>query len=196
MHTSTTGSWSRFLIHLGFASSVALMAGPAAGQDAAPRVALETSHGTVVVELNPERAPITVANFLQYVEAGWYDGTVFHRVMDGFMIQGGGFDSKMQKKITRQPIDNESKKGLSNKRGTISMARLDDPHSATSQFFVNLVDNEGLDASGGEFGYAVFGKVVEGIDVVDAISKVEVRLSQVSEAEPQETVTLIGAKVQ
>ena len=168
MHSSQAGPWSRFLI---YAATTVLLAAPALGQDAAPRVALETNHGTIVLELNAEKAPITVANFLQYVESGWYDGTVFHRVMDGFMIQGGGFDTKMQKKITRPEIENESKNGLSNKRGTISMARTGDPHSATAQFFINLVDNEGLDADRGSWGYAVFGKVVEGMDVVDSRSR-------------------------
>ena len=193
MNSSQAGPWSRFLI---YAATTVLLAAPALGQGAAPRVALETNHGTIVLELNPEKAPITVANFLQYVESGWYDGTVFHRVMDGFMIQGGGFDTKMQKKITRPEIENESKNGLSNKRGTISMARTGDPHSATAQFFINLLDNKGLDAEGDSWGYAVFGKVVEGIEVLDSISKVEVKPGPVSEAEPQETVTLVSAKVQ
>ncbi len=193
MNSSQAGPWSRFLI---YAATTVLLAAPALGQDAAPRVALETNHGTIVLELNPEKAPITVANFLQYVESGWYDGTVFHRVMDGFMIQGGGFDTKMQKKITRPEIENESKNGLSNKRSTISMARTGDPHSATAQFFINLLDNKGLDAEGDSWGYAVFGKVVEGIEVLDSISKVEVKPGPVSEAEPQETVTLVSAKVQ
>ena len=193
MNSSQAGPWSRFL---NYAATTVLLAAPALGQDAAPRVALETNHGTIVLELNPEKAPITVANFLQYVEAGWYDGTIFHRVIDGFMIQGGGFTADMQKKITRAEIENESKNGLSNERGTISMARTGDPHSATAQFFINLVDNEGLDADGGSWGYAVFGKVVEGIEVLDSISKVEVKPGPVSEAEPQETVTLVSAKVQ
>lgn len=196
MHKSTTGSWSRFLIHLGFASSVVLMAAPAAGQDAAPRVALETSQGTIVLELNPEKAPITVANFLQYVEAGWYEGTIFHRVIDGFMVQGGGFDTKMQQKITRGQIENESKNGLSNKRGTISMARLPDPHTATAQFFINSVDNDGLDASGGDFGYAVFGKVVEGLDVIDAISKVATGTKAGMRDVPEETILIQKVSVQ
>ena len=193
MNSSQAGPWSRFLI---YAATTVLLAAPALAQDAAPRVALETNHGTIVLELNPEKAPITVANFLQYAERGWYDGTIFHRVMDGFMIQGGGFTADMQKKITRAEIENESKNGLSNERGTISMARLGDPHSATAQFFINLVDNEGLDADRGSWGYAVFGKVVEGIEVLDSISKVEVKPGPVSEAEPQETVTLVSAKVQ
>ena len=191
MHSSPTGPWSRFLI---YAASTVLLAAPSLGQDTPPRVALETNHGTIVLELDPEKAPLTVENFLDYVERGWYDGTVFHRVIADFMIQGGGFDASMQKKITRQPIENESKNGLSNKRGTISMARTGDPHSATAQFFINLVDNDGLDGSRSSWGYAVFGKVVEGIEAIDSIAKVEVKPGRVSEAEPQETVSLISAK--
>lgn len=191
MHSSQTGPWSRFLI---YAASTVLLAAPSFGQDTPPRVALETNHGTIVLELNPEKAPITVENFLDYVERGWYDGTVFHRVIDGFMIQGGGFTPDLQRKITRPEIENESKNGLSNKRGTIAMARTGDPHSATAQFFINLVDNDGLDASGSSWGYAVFGEVVEGIEVIDSIAKVEVKPGRVSEAEPQETVSLVSAK--
>ncbi len=193
MHSSQAGPWSRFLI---YAATTVLLAAPALGQDAAPRVALETNHGTIVLELNPDKAPITVANFLQYAERGWYDGTVFHRVIDGFMIQGGGFTADMQQKITRGQIENESKNGLSNERGTIAMARLPDPHTATAQFFINSVDNEGLDASGRNFGYAVFGKVVEGLDVVDAISKVSTGSKAGHQNVPVEPVTLISAKVQ
>jgi len=193
MHSSQTGPWSRFLI---YAASTVLLAAPSFGQDTPPRVALETSHGTIVLELNPEKAPITVENFLGYVERGWYDGTVFHRVIADFMIQGGGFTADMQKKITRPEIENESKNGLSNERGTIAMARTGEPHSATAQFFINLVDNDGLDGKPNSWGYAVFGKVVEGIDMVDSIAKVEVKPGRVSEAEPQEQVKLISAKLQ
>lgn len=193
MHSSLTGPWSRFLI---YAASTVLLAAPSLGQDTPPRVALETSHGTIVLELNPEKAPITVENFLDYVDRGWYDGTIFHRVIADFMIQGGGFTSDLQKKITRPEIENESKNGLSNKRGTISMARTGEPHSATAQFFINLVDNDGLDGKANSWGYAVFGEVVEGIEVIDAIAKVEVKPGRISEAEPQETVTLISAKRQ
>ena len=193
MHSSQAGPWSRFLI---YAATTVLLAAPALGQDAAPRVALETNHGTIVLELNPEKAPITVANFLQYAERAWYDGTIFHRVMDGFMIQGGGFTADMQKKITRPEIENESKNGLSNKRGTISMARTGDPHSATAQFFINLVDNEGLDADRGSWGYAVFGKVVEGMDVVDKISKVKTGAKAGMGDVPVETVLIEKVSVQ
>ncbi len=193
MHSSQTRPWSRFLI---YAASTVLLAAPSLGQDTPPRVALETSHGTIVLELNPEKAPITVENFLDYVDRGWYDGTIFHRVIDGFMIQGGGFTSDLQKKITRPEIENESKNGLSNKRGTISMARLPGPHTATAQFFINSVDNEGLDASGGDFGYAVFGEVVEGLDVVDAISKVETGVKNGMRDVPSATVAIQSAKRQ
>ncbi len=196
MHSSRAGPWSRFLI---FAATTVLLAAPAVGQDAAPRVALETNHGTIVLELNPEKAPITVANFLQYVESGWYDGTIFHRVRDDFMIQGGGFDTRLQKKITRAPIKNEADSGLPNDRGTIAMARTDDPDSATAQFFINLLDNDFLNREEARdgFGYAVFGKVVEGVDVIDAIATVEVnRPGQLSEAQPVDTVVIKSAKRQ
>ena len=193
MHSSLTGPWSRFLI---YAASTVLLAAPSFGQDTPPRVALETSHGTIVLELNPEKAPITVENFLDYVDRGWYDGTIFHRVIDGFMIQGGGFTSDLQRKITRPEIENESKNGLSNKRGTISMARTGDPHSATAQFFINSVDNEGLDGKANNWGYAVFGEVVEGIEVVDAISKVETGVKNGMGDVPVETVAIKSAKRQ
>lgn len=193
MHSSLTGPWSRFLI---YAASTVLLAAPSFGQDTPPRVALETSHGTIVLELNPEKAPITVENFLDYVDRGWYDGTIFHRVIDGFMIQGGGFTSDLQRKITRPEIENESKNGLSNKRGTISMARTGDPHSATAQFFINSVDNEGLDGKANNWGYAVFGEVVEGIEVVDAISKVKTGVKNGMGDVPVETVSIQSAKRQ
>ena len=192
MHSSQTGPWSRFLI---YAASTVLLAAPSLGQDTPPRVALETSHGTIVLELNPEKAPITVENFLDYVDRGWYDGTIFHRVIEGFMIQGGGFTSDLQKKITRPPIQNEVGNGLSNVRGSVAMARTQELHSATAQFFINHADNESLDTYGG--GYAVFGKVVEGMEVVDAIATVEVNQpGQLSEAQPVETIVIQSAKRQ
>jgi cyclophilin family peptidyl-prolyl cis-trans isomerase len=147
----------------------------AAVQAQAPQVTLETSLGVIVLELDPAKAPVTVANFLEYVKAGFYDGTAFHRVIDGFMIQGGGFTADLAKKDTRAPIQNESENGLSNARGTIAMARTNDPHSATAQFFINTVDNAaGLDhgKTAQRWGYAVFGKVTQGLDVVDKIAKV------------------------
>ena len=147
-----------------------------ASSDAHPRVKLETTLGDIVLELDPDKAPISVENFLTYVSEGFYDGTIFHRVMPGFMIQGGGFDENVDKKTAglHPAIKNESKNGLSNARGTIAMARTGDPHSATNQFFINVVDNQRLDASARQpWGYAVFGKVVEGLDVVDKIRHTE-----------------------
>ena len=148
---------------------------PAPVEAAASNVRLKTSKGDIVIELNAEKAPITVANFLEYVNKKHYDGTVFHRVMDGFMIQGGGFvlsDGKLVEKPTGKGIKNESQNGLKNDRGTIAMARTNDPDSATAQFFINVVDNQSLNyPSMG--GYAVFGKVVEGMDVVDKIKAVQ-----------------------
>jgi cyclophilin family peptidyl-prolyl cis-trans isomerase len=134
-----------------------------------PVVVLQTSMGAIKIALNQEKAPVTVANFVEYVKAGHYDGTIFHRVMRDFMIQGGGMDSNMKEKATRKPIRNEAKNGLRNRRGTISMARTNDPDSATAQFFINVKDNHPLDFGIGGAGYAVFGEVVEGMDVVDKI---------------------------
>ena len=147
---------------LALATALALSA-PAFAQ----KVRLSTSAGDIVVELDAEKAPKTVANFVQYVKAGHYGGTIFHRVIDGFMIQGGGFGPDMNEKPTRAPIPLEAGNGLSNLRGTLAMARTAVPDSATAQFFINVVDNQRLDSYGG--GYAVFGKVVEGMDVVDRI---------------------------
>jgi peptidyl-prolyl cis-trans isomerase B (cyclophilin B) len=140
-----------------------------------PRVALETSLGRIVLELDAARAPKTVASFLAHVRSGHYDGTIFHRVIRDFMIQGGGFDAGMRQKPTGAPVENEAANGLRNERGTVAMARTSDPHSATSQFFVNTVDNRGLDHQSKTpqgWGYAVFGRVVEGMDVVDRIERV------------------------
>ena len=139
-----------------------------------PRVSLKTNMGVIVLELDREKAPKTVDNFLAYVKSGFYKGTIFHRVIDGFMIQGGGFDKNMKEKPTRAPIKNEAENGLKNERYTIAMARTSDPHSATSQFFINVNDNEALNYPGRDgWGYAVFGKVVEGMDVVDQIKLAE-----------------------
>lgn len=143
---------------------------------AAPTVEVQTSLGKIVLELNSEKAPKTVQNFVQYAKDGFYNGTIFHRVMEGFMIQGGGFDKDMTPKPTNAPIANEATNGLKNLRGTIAMARRNDPHSASSQFFINHQDNTMLDYSGPQsgqsWGYAVFGKVTQGMDVVDKIAKV------------------------
>ncbi len=140
-----------------------------------PMVEMKTSLGTMKIELYPEKAPKTVENFLQYARDGFYDGTVFHRVIEGFMIQGGGFTPDMTEKDTRAPIQNEASNGLKNVRGSLAMARTGDPHSASSQFFINTVDNPFLDFTGETvqgYGYAVFGQVVEGLETLDAIRNV------------------------
>jgi len=135
---------------------------------------MKTSMGTITLELYADKAPKTVENFLQYTKDGFYNGTVFHRVIDGFMIQGGGFEKDMKEKPTRPPIQNEAKNGLKNEAGTLAMARTSDPHSASAQFFINLKNNAFLDyPSRDGWGYAVFGKVTQGFDVVEKIAKVE-----------------------
>lgn len=141
-----------------------------------PRVNLSTNMGDIVVELNPEKAPLSSANFIEYVNSGHYNGTIFHRVIDNFMIQGGGFDQNMQQKPTRAPIQNEANNGLKNTRGTIAMARTNAPHSASSQFFINVSDNAFLNHTSPTpqgWGYTVFGTVVSGMDVVDKIKAVQ-----------------------
>jgi peptidyl-prolyl cis-trans isomerase A (cyclophilin A) len=159
-------------------SSVVLAAG------AAPQVSLKTNLGTIVVELDQEKAPKSVDNFLQYVKSGFYKGTIFHRVIDGFMVQGGGFSKNMVQKPTNKPIENEAKNGLHNLPYTIAMARTGDPHSATSQFFINVGENTPLDYPGRDgFGYTVFGKVVSGMDVVDKI-----KATPVADAGPYQNV--------
>ena len=139
-------------------------------------VELHTNHGVIKLELDAEKAPKSVENFLNYVKAGHYDNTVFHRVIDGFMIQGGGFEPGMKQKPTQDPITNEANNGLKNVNGTVAMARTNDPHSATAQFFINVNDNDFLNHSSPTpqgWGYAVFGKVVEGLDIVEKIKKVK-----------------------
>lgn len=141
-----------------------------------PRVSLQTSQGTIVIELNAEKAPKTVENFVTYVRDGFYDGTIFHRIINNFMVQGGGFDSSMKQKQTRAPIENEANNGLKNDRYTIAMARTADPHSASAQFFINVADNDFLNFTSptpNGWGYAVFGKVVEGTEVVDKMKTVK-----------------------
>ncbi len=158
--------------HLIAIAALTLLSVPAGAADGDPRVALETSKGKIVIELHPGDAPKTVENFLAYVKAGFYDGTLFHRVIPGFMIQGGGFSTGMKKKETRPPITNEADNGLKNLRGTLSMARTGDPHSATAQFFLNVVDNVALDHTSKNprgWGYAVFATVLEGMEAADAI---------------------------
>ena len=146
--------------------------GPNAEGGDRPVVIFSTSMGDITIELMTEEAPITAKNFLDYVDAGFFDGTVFHRVIPGFVIQGGGFTADMNQKATQAPIENEADNGVKNLRGTLSMARTSDINSATSQFFINLKDNAFLDHGTRDFGYAVFGKVVEGMDVVDRIAGV------------------------
>lgn len=156
-------------------AALALGTLPAFAQQAAsaPRVVVATSLGNITLELDAQRAPASVANFLRYVEAKHYDGTIFHRVIPNFMIQGGGFSPDMSQKPTQAPVRNEARNGLKNVRGSIAMARTADPHSATAQFFINTTDNAFLDNPGQDgWGYAVFGKVVEGMDVVDKIRAV------------------------
>ena len=156
-------------------------------------VQIKTSLGDITLELNQEKAPKTVKNFLQYVEDGFYDGTVFHRVIDGFMIQGGGFTADMVKKTTRAGIVNEAANGLKNEQGTVAMARTSDPNGATSQFFINLEDNGGLDHPNPDgHGYAVFGKVIEGMDVVDKIKSVKTAMRGRMRDVPVEPVTILS----
>lgn len=162
-------------------------------------VLMETNKGNITIELNAEKAPITVQNFLDYVNEGFYDGTIFHRVIDGFMIQGGGFDEKMAQKKTNAPIKNEADNGLSNDRGTLAMARTQVVDSATGQFFINLVDNDFLNHQGKTpqgYGYAVFGKVTEGMDVVDAIAKVATGNHGMHQDVPRQAVVITKATVQ
>ncbi len=140
--------------------------------ETAPRVLMKTSAGNMVLELNPRKAPLSVANFLRYVDEGFYDGTIFHRVIGNFMIQGGGFDASYRRKTSHEPIHNEANNGLKNLRGSIAMARTGDPHSATAQFFINVVDNDFLNHTAPTrrgWGYTVFGRVVEGLEVLEQI---------------------------
>ncbi len=163
-----------------------------------PQVIMETSKGTIVLEVFPDEAPETVKNFLQYVRWGHYDGTIFHRVIPDFMIQGGGFTPDMKRKTTEMPIRNEADNGLRNQRGTVAMARTPDPHSATDQFFINTKSNSFLDHKDNTprgWGYAVFGKVVEGMDVVDAISGVKTGKKGMMGDVPVEPVEIIKMTV-
>ncbi len=160
-------------------------------------VVLKTNHGDITLELDAENAPATVANFLQYVRDGHYDNTVFHRVIDGFMIQGGGMEPGMKQKPTRAPVANEATNGLKNKKYTVAMARTSDPHSATAQFFINVADNDFLDykaprANG--WGYCVFGKVVGGQDVVDKIQAVPTGNSGIHQNVPKDDVVILKAE--
>lgn len=162
------------------------------------RVRLETTLGELTLELDAEKAPETTRNFLEYVTSGFYDGTIFHRVINGFMIQGGGMDRDMNQKPTRAPIQNEADNGLGNALGTIAMARTSDPHSATAQFFINVKDNDFLDHSGktsNGWGYCVFGKVIEGMATVDAIKAVATGRHGPHQDVPTEPVEIVSASV-
>ena len=159
-------------------------------------VKLHTNHGAITLQLDAEKAPNTVKNFLDYVNSGFFDNTIFHRVIDGFMIQGGGFEPGMKEKITRAPIKNEAANGLSNDAYTIAMARTSDPHSATAQFFINVGNNNFLDHPGQDgWGYCVFGKVVKGTEVVDAIRKVPTGFRGGHQDVPEKDVIITKAEV-
>ena len=161
-------------------------------------IKLTTNKGTITLDLDAERAPETVKNFLQYVKDGHYDNTIFHRVIDGFMIQGGGFEPGMRQKPTRAPVDNEANNGLKNDRGTIAMARTGDPHSATAQFFINVADNAFLNHSAPTpqgWGYCVFGRVTEGMDVVEKIKGVRTGSKGMHKDVPVDDVVIERAEV-
>ncbi|UEA15957.1 peptidyl-prolyl cis-trans isomerase [Pasteurella canis] len=168
-------------------------------------VTLHTNFGDIKIELNHEKAPITAENFLNYCQSGFYNNTIFHRVIDGFMIQGGGMEAGMREKNTNAPIQNEANNGLSNKRGSIAMARTSDPHSATAQFFINVADNTFLDHRAKElfgkkvvqeWGYAVFGEVVEGMDVVDKIKVVQTSNKGFHQDVPKDDVIITSVTVE
>ncbi|MDY7788913.1 peptidylprolyl isomerase [Burkholderia ubonensis] len=186
----------RLLLALGGAALLATAPAFAQTATAHPVVQLKTSQGDIRVELYPEKAPKTVANFLDYVKAGQYNGTIFHRVIKGFMIQGGGYKANFDEKPTRAPIPLESRNGLKNTLGTIAMARTSDPNSATAQFFINTVDNSGLDYPNPDGnGYAVFGKVVSGLDVVKKIEAVPTTARGPMRDVPEQAVLIESASV-
>ena len=157
-------------------------------------VRFETSHGDFTVEIDAVSAPVSANNFLRYVDECFFDGTIFHRVIPGFMVQGGGFDAEMGQKAGHAPIRNEADNGLKNLRGSLAMARMNDLHSATSQFFINLVDNDFLNHRTGNFGYAVFGRVVGGMDVIDRIAKVKTGRRRGHDDVPAEAVVIRSAR--
>ncbi|KTT10428.1 peptidylprolyl isomerase [Pseudomonas oryzihabitans] len=159
-----------------------------------PHVLISTNKGDIEVELNADKAPVSTANFLAYVDSGFYKGTLFHRVIPGFMIQGGGYTRDMQEKRTKAPIKNEADNGLKNLRGTLAMARTSDVNSATSQFFINVENNAFLDHGSRDFGYAVFGKVVRGMEVVDQIAGVQTIRQGMLRDIPREPVIILAAK--
>ena len=179
------------LLSLGF--TLNLHAESAAAPAPKPQVEMRTSMGTLTITLLPEKAPETVANFLEYVDAGFYDNTIFHRVVPNFVIQGGGFQQGMRPKKTNAPIVNESNNGLANRRGTLSMARLTNPDSATSQFFINLENNPSLNASFNKAGYAVFAEISEGLPIIDMISRVRTGNVKHYQNVPLEPVMILSA---
>jgi len=174
--------------------ALVLAVNPLPAQSKPDTVVFKTSLGDLTIALFNRTAPVTVKNFLAYVDSGFYNGTIFHRVIPGFVIQGGGYNKNLVRRPTFPPIKNESDNGLKNERGTLSMARTQDPNSATSQFFVSLVDNSGLDFKGEGTGYAVFGKVIAGMDVVDKIAKVQTETRGGFQDIPKDPVFIISAK--
>jgi len=187
----------RHSLLLAFALSTLGMTTPAAWAQGTPKVRMSTSMGDIVLELYPDKAPKTVENFLQYVGDKHYDGTIFHRVMDGFMIQGGGFTADMQQKPTRNPVPLEATNGLKNDRGTIAMARTSNPNSATAQFFINVVNNAMLNAPNPDgYGYTVFGKVIQGMDTVDKIKGVATGNKGMHQNVPLNNVTILKATLE
>ncbi|MHC1697798.1 MAG: peptidylprolyl isomerase [Geobacteraceae bacterium] len=179
-----------FTLVIGFLVTSAVAAGTN------PKVLMETSQGKITIELYPQKSPVTVKNFLSYVQDDFYTGTSFHRVKPGFMIQGGGFTAELLQKPTRIPIPNEAANGLKNDRGTIAMARTSDPDSATAQFFINLVNNDGLNRPQPDgYGYAVFGRVIEGLDVVDRIAEVRTGTRKGMRDVPLDPVEIKSVKI-
>jgi cyclophilin family peptidyl-prolyl cis-trans isomerase len=182
-------------------AGIVLFAGAAKKEDGSnvekgKMITLETTKGNIVIEVSETAAPVSSANFLRYVKEGFFDGVIFHRVIPGFMLQAGGFTPDMQQKAVHEPIVNEGRNGLKNDRGTLAMARTNDPNSATSQFFINLVNNDFLNYAGPQKpGYAVFGKVVEGMDVVDAIAQVKTANKGMHQNVPVDPVIIKSAKV-
>ena len=197
-------AWKKFartLVPLGAVAGLLLAAPASAAQTATSKVVFQTSMGNFTVETDPEHAPLTVENFLRYVREGFYDGIIIHRVVPGFVIQGGGYDSQGKRRQTHEPIGLETKTSVPNVRGTLSMARTNDPNSGTTQFFVNLEDNPELNPSpfdtGNMSGYTVFGRVTDGMSVIDAIAKVPLggSLGPMSQAEPRAPVIIQHATV-
>jgi peptidyl-prolyl cis-trans isomerase B (cyclophilin B) len=199
MRISGGGRCGTLILAAGLMVGLILGAGASARAERShPLVKLETSMGDITLELYPDKAPVTVANFLEYVKSGFFNGTIFHRVINGFMIQGGGLDAQMSKKPTRAPIKNEADNGLTNDAYTIAMARTGDPDSATAQFFINVANNIPLNHTGKTprgWGYAVFGKVVKGKEVVDKIKAVPTATQGMYENVPVEPVTINKATV-